>query len=65
MSLNEATLKKLGFGTSPATIGGVAEIGSLNASFSGYGEFTPIKVTSRTTLNNANLERDRSGNRPD
>ena len=27
-------------------------------SFSGYGKYTPIKVSSRTTVNNANLERD-------
>ena len=37
---------------------------SINTShFSGYGEFTPITVTSETTINDAHLERDKPGNR--
>jgi hypothetical protein len=38
------------------------EMSGAYASFSGYGEFVPITVSSETKLRDANMERHRPGN---
>ncbi len=64
MSDRVTALRELGFGV--AVRGNEAHFSceaELQDSFSGYGEFTPISITTRTELQHADLERSKSRNR--
>lgn len=56
-----AQLVGLGFGKQGSPDGAFPTY-TYADSFSGYGQFTPITVSSHTILTDANLERDKSRN---